>query len=82
MKENGFTLKKAKSKWYPTETITDVDYAGDLALLVNASAQAESLLHKLEQAARGIGLYINSDKAEFISFNKDSDISSLNGKWN
>ena len=35
MKENGFTLKKAKSRWYPSETITDTDYADDLALLVN-----------------------------------------------
>ena len=25
--KSGFTLKKAKSSWYPTETITDADYA-------------------------------------------------------
>ena len=25
MKENGLTLKKAKSRWYPVETITDAD---------------------------------------------------------
>ena len=31
--------------------------ADDLALLTNTPTQAKSLLHSLEQAARGIGLY-------------------------
>ena len=35
IKENGFPLKKAKSKWYPTESTTDADYADDQALLAN-----------------------------------------------
>ena len=35
MQENGFTLKKARSRQYPTETITDADYADDIALLAN-----------------------------------------------
>ena len=34
------------------EIITDADYADDLVLLSNTSAQATSLLHNLEQAAR------------------------------
>ena len=37
-------------KIFPTETITNADYADDLALLKNTPAQAESLLHRLEQA--------------------------------
>ena len=36
--------------------MTNADYTDDLALLTNTPAQAESLLHSLEQAARGIGL--------------------------
>ena len=43
-----------------TETIADADYTNDLVLLANTSAQAKSLLHSLEQSARGIGLYMNS----------------------
>ena len=43
-------------------------------------AQAKSLLHKIEQAAAGIGLYMNSDKTDFICFNKDGANSPLNGK--
>ena len=34
MKGNDFTLKKARSRQYPTKTITDADYADDIALLV------------------------------------------------
>ena len=36
IKENGFTLKKARSRQYSAETITDADYADDLALLLNS----------------------------------------------
>ena len=45
IKMNGFTLKKARSRQYPAETITDVDYADEIALLANTPAQTESLLH-------------------------------------
>ena len=34
-KENGFTLKEARSRQYPAETIADTDYADDIALLAN-----------------------------------------------
>ena len=33
-------------------------------LPANTSTQAESLLHSLEQATSGIGIYINADKTE------------------
>ena len=85
MKENGFTfLKRKKKKWgarkYLSETITDADYADDLVLLGNTPVQAKSLLHFLEQVARGIGLYMNPDKTELTCFNQDGAISSLNHK--
>ena len=47
----------------------------DLVLLI--PSQAESLLHNLEQASRGIGLYVISGKTEFICYNQT--IFSLNG---
>ena len=52
-KENGFKLTKKSSRWYPGKTITDADYADDIAILVNAPAQAETQAHSLEQAAAG-----------------------------
>ena len=50
------------------QTVTDADYADDLALLADTPAQAESQLHSLEKAAKNISLYVNSDKTEFICF--------------
>ena len=35
MNENDFTLAKAKNRWYPAQTITDADYADNIALLEN-----------------------------------------------
>ena len=62
MKENGFMLKKLRSRRYPAQTITDADYADDIALLANTLTQAESLLHSLEQAAGDISRHVNADK--------------------
>ena len=66
IKENTFTLKKAKSRRYLAETITDADYEDDLALLVNTSAQAEFLMHSLEQTAEDIGFHVNTNKTEYM----------------
>ena len=44
MKENGCKLAKERSRRYPAQTITDADYADDIALLANTPAQAESMV--------------------------------------
>ena len=49
IRENGFKLTKKRR--YPAKTITDANYADDIALLANTPNQAETLLHNLEQAA-------------------------------
>ena len=72
IKENGFKLTKERSRRYPAKTITD--YADDVALLANAPAQAQTLLHSLERAATDTGLHVNAH-----SFNQTGDISTLNG---
>ena len=79
MKDNGFKLVKERNRRYPAQTITDADYANDIALLINTPTQAETLLHSLEQAAAGIGLHVNADKPEYMSFNQRGDISTLDG---
>ena len=40
----------------------DADYFDDQALFANKMVQAESLLHRMEQAARSFGLNINLNK--------------------
>ena len=79
IKENGFELTKKRSRRYPATTITDADYADDIAILANAPDQAETLLHSLERAATNIGLYVNAHKTEYICYNQMGDISTLEG---
>ena len=78
MKDNVFKLTKESCRSYPAQTIMDVDYADDIALLVNTPTQTESQLHSLERAAATIGLHVNADKTEYMCFNQRGDISTLN----
>ena len=66
IQENGFKLTKERSRRYPAKTITDADYADDIALLANAPAPAKTLLHSLEQAAASIDLHVNAHKTEHL----------------
>ena len=49
------------------------------ALLANAPAQAETLLHSLEWGAAGTGIHVDAHKTEYMCFNHRGDISTLNG---
>ena len=79
IRENGFELTKKRSRRYPAKTITDADYADDIAILANTPNQAETLLHSLERVAAGIGLYVNAHKTEYMCYNQTADISTLDG---
>ena len=79
IRENGFELIKKRSRRYPATTITDADYADDIAILANTPSQAETLLHSLERAAACIGLHVNAHKTEYMRYNQTGDISTLDG---
>ena len=79
IRENGFELTKKRSRGYPAKTITDADYADDIAILPNTPNQAKTLQHNLERAAAGIGLYVNAHKTEYMCYNQTGDISTLDG---
>ena len=79
IRENGFELTKKRSRRYPAKTITDADYADDIAILANTPNQAETLLHSLERAATCIGLLVNAHKTEHVCVNQAGDISTLDG---
>ena len=79
IRENGFELIKKRSRRYPAKTITNTDYADDIAKLTNTPNQAKTQLHSLERAATGIGLHVNAHKTEFMRFNQTGDISTLEG---
>ena len=79
IKQNGIELTKKRNRRYPAKTITDADYADDIAILANTPNQAETLLHSLEQAAAGIGLHVNAHKTVYMYFYQTGDISTRDG---
>ena len=79
IRENSFELTKKRSRRYPVKTITDTDYADDIAILANTPNQAETLLLSLERAAAGTSLHVNAHKTEYMCFNQTGDISTLDG---
>ena len=79
IRENGFELSKKRSRRYLAKTITDADYADDIAILANTSNQAETLLNTFERASAGIGLHANAHKTEYMCFNQTGDIFTLDG---
>ena len=64
------TLTKARSRRHPAVTITDPDYANDLALMADTIADVQTLLHSLETGSGDIGLYVNAKKTEYMSYNQ------------
>ena len=65
---HGLTLQK-KSTSYPSNHITDLDYADCIALLSDKVNNAEILLQLLETAAHKVGLTLNSTKTEYMLLN-------------
>ena len=76
---DGFELTKKRSKRYSAKTITDADYADNIAILANTPNQAETLLHSLERDAAGIGIHAKAHKTEYMCFNQTGDISTQDG---
>ena len=52
----GFTSAKSRSRRHPAVTITDTDFANDLALISNTLEQAQLFLLRLESAVAQVGL--------------------------
>ena len=73
--------RSKERKWFHTrinKMIFRRNYSDDMELLANTPTQAKSLLHCLEQAVGGIGLYVNANKTELVRFNREY-ISMQNG---
>ena len=77
-----FTLIEKRIKRYPAIKMKDVDYADALAIVTDKTNEAIILLHKIEQAAKEIGLSINIGKTKFIRINQGTNevIKILNSK--
>ena len=69
---------KKGSRQYLAETVTDTD---NITLHANTPTQVESLLHSLEQAARGgIDLHVNANETDYMCFNQLGAISQLHSE--
>ena len=55
------------------------DYADDIAILASIPTQVESQVESVELVARGIDLYVNANKTEYMCFNREGAIPTLNG---
>ena len=71
----GFTIMPRKSRRIGPLNLTDLDFADDIALLSNTSAQAQELLRKVEHAASCVGLHMNAKKTQCMTFNQPGCVS-------
>ncbi|KAL5271007.1 hypothetical protein ACHWQZ_G001606 [Mnemiopsis leidyi] len=81
--EHGFTLKPAQSRRVVSETVTDVEFADDVALVTDSIEAAQNLLGRLETAASSVGLSMNDGKTEFLTVNtpdEEANIKSSSGR--
>ena len=60
--ELGFTLVPRKSRRVPPVTVTDLDFADDIALVSNTIEQAQDLLLSVEEECLKVGLQLNTKK--------------------
>ena len=71
--ELGFNLDRRRSRRHNPNVITDLDFADDIALVAEELEQAQDFLHCVQENAAKIGLHLNSDKTEFMTFNEVQD---------
>ena len=67
--ELGLQLERRRSRRNPPVTITDLDFADDLALLTEEIHQAQEVLSRLEDEAEKVRLYFNAKKTKLQVFN-------------
>ena len=70
--ELGVTLTEIKSRRYPSEKITHyTNYANDIDVTSNTLKDDNTLLLKIESAAKEIGRCINTEKTEYIQYQSE-----------
>ena len=62
--KRGYMLHSRRSLRYPAVYRKDTYFADDIALVSQSLKHAQDLLHSLEQASNGVGLYLNETKTE------------------
>ena len=77
----GFTLRKRQSRRIPPISITDLDFADDIALLSDDIEKARQLLRNVETECLKVGLALNAKKTKSMFFNIQPEIiKTIDGK--
>ena len=79
--ELGFTILPRKSRRYPKQVLTDLDFADDISLLSDEINQAQTLLSNVERECKKVGLGINAKKTKGLPLNVEapSPLQTLDG---
>ena len=70
----GFTITPQQSRRVRAKTITDLDFADDIALLSNLIEQAKQLLLAVEKECNAVGLHINAKKTKYMTYNTTEEV--------
>ena len=66
------TITQRLNRRFPATYITDNDFADDIALLSNSIEDAQCLLSLVIKTAKEVGLSLNVDKIEYMSYSTPS----------
>ena len=72
--EFGFEITKKQSRRHSATILTDLSYADDIALVSQEVEQAQLMLTNIEIVVAKIGLHINANKTEIMSFNYNTPV--------
>ena len=76
----GLTIATRRSARHPAKYMTDADYADDIVLMSDTLQDAQTLLHRVEEAALDVGLSINTEKTKAILIGQeDQNLYTLDG---
>ena len=65
----GFTISPRRSQRQAAVTLTDLDFADDIALLSEKIEQAQSILSRVQRECHKVGLALNAKKTKYITYN-------------
>ena len=72
--ELGFTIVPRRSQRVHPIVLTDLDFAGDIALISDSVRQASELLQRVESECSKVGLLINYNKTKVMSVKQHNSL--------
>ena len=65
-------ISPRRSQRQAAVTLTDLDFADDIALLSDKIEQAQSILSRVQRECQKVGLALNAKKTKYITYNIDT----------